>query len=465
MEITAELEETLEKLSKVNIDFLQFVKKNPGSLKSSSFSTLSSSSYSYKLQAWPTFINPRTKASFLKIGLNVCNLIKSIPARLFDNNAKRIAAYFEQPEAVVNLQLEGITPDHLANMVGRADFTFSPWGLKCLEFNISIAISGWQLPEWESLYLKTPIIDRFLKENQVEINNENYLGLFLDHIIRYASPLAGPGAKARNAGLNLVMVTQDYIENHQNKNSLLEDLRELYTERLARKGLTGNVFMCDLAHLECIDNVVYFKGNRVHGIIELLHGLVTPGVMRAYTAGNLRLLNGPMTGLLSNKLNLALLSEHEESGVFSSEERETIKKYIPWTRKIIPGENSFHGEKIILENFLITNKDKLVIKAPLGLGGQRVGIGQDMFRREWENLEKPALRKKDFLVQELVESPRGLYQQGKDGCAYHDTVWGVWILGSRYGASFVRVQPAGNARKVVSGAQGSEISVVFEVDE
>lgn len=465
MEITAELELTLEKLSKVNIEFLQFVKKNPGSLKSASFDTLKSTGYSYKLQAWPTFINPQTKASFLEMGVKVCSLIKSIPARLFDNNAKRLAAYFEQPEAVVNLQLEGITTDHLDNMVARADFTFSPRGLKCLEFNISVGISGWQLPEWESLYLKTPIIDRFLKENQVEISNENYLGLFLDHIIRYALPLAAPGSKAGNPELNVVMVLQEYDENQQHQNTLLEDLRRLYKEKLSRNDLTGNVFMCDLAHLECSDNRVYFKGNRIQGIIELLHGLMTPGVMRAYTAGNLRLLNGPMTGVLSNKLNLALLSEHEDSGVFSSEERETIKKYIPWTRKIIPGETSYHGEKIILENFLITNKDKLVIKAPLGLGGQRVGIGEDMFRREWENLVKTALRKKDFLVQELVESPRGLYRQGEDGCVYHDTVWGVWILGSRYGASFVRVQPAGNARKVVSGAQGAEISVVFEVDE
>jgi len=465
MEITGELEQTLKKLSKVNIDFLEFVKKNPESLKSASFDTLKSSSYSYKLQAWPTFINPQTKASFLEMGVKVCNLIKSIPARLFDNNAKRIAAYFEQPEAVVNLQVEGITPEHLANMVGRADFTFSPWGLKCLEFNISVGISGWQLPEWESLYLKTPIIDRFLKENQVEISNENYLGLFLDHIIRWASPLAGPDAKAGNPGLNMVMLVQGYNENHQHQNTLLEDIRRLYKEKLSCKALTGDVFMCTIPHLEYGDNRVYFRGNRVHGIIELLHGIVTPGVMKAYTAGNLRLLNGPMTGVLSNKLNLALLSEHEDSGVFSSEERETIKKYIPWTRKIIPGETSYRGEKIILENFLITNKDKLVIKAPLGLGGQRVGIGQGMFRREWENLVKTALRKKDFLVQELVESPRGLYQQGEDGCAYHDTVWGVWILGSRYGASFVRVQPAGNARKVVSGAQGAEISVVFEADE
>jgi len=68
-------------------------------------------------------------------------------------------------------------------------------------------------------------------------------------------------------------------------------------------------------------------------------------------------------------------------------------------------------------------------------------------------------------VQELVESPRSLYQVGEEGGGLHDTVWGVWVLGSRYGASFVRAVPAGNTRKVVNGAQGAKISLVFEVDE
>jgi hypothetical protein len=263
----------------------------------------------------------------------------------------------------------------------------------------------------------------------------------------------------------LALVVGPYDENLQNKNPFLVDLRQLYKEKLSGKALRGNVFMCDYPHLECIDNVVYLKGNRIHALIELFHGLVTPGVMRAYTAGNIRLLNGPMTGLLMNKLNLALLSEHEESGVFSNDEKETIKKYIPWTRKIIPGETVYRGEKIRMENFLISNKNKLVIKPSIGLGGQRVYIGQATFRKQWEYLVNTALRGRTFLVQELVEAPRGLFQRGEDGCAHYDTVWGVWVLGSQYGASFVRALPGGNARRVVNGAQGAEISAVFEVDE
>jgi hypothetical protein len=465
MEITREMQETLEKLSKVNLDFIEFVKKNPETLKRSNFRRLDSSGYTYKLQSWPTFINLQTKELFLEMAVKVCSLIKSIPARLFDNDPKKIAAYYKLPVTVVKLQLEGITHEHLANMVGRADFTFSPLELKCLEFNITPNSSGWQLPEWESLYLSTPIIEEFLKEHHIKINNGNYLGLFLDHIIRFASHLAAPDSNSHNPELNVALVVGPFDEDLQDKNPLLQDLRQLYNEKLSGKDLKGNLFMCDYPHLECFDNIVYLKGKRIHALIELFHGLVKPGVMRAYTDGNIRIINGPMTGLLLNKLNLALLSEHEESDLFSSEEKETIKKYIPWTRKIIPGENVFKGEKIIMENFLISNKDRLVIKPSIGLGGQRVYIGQDTFRKQWENLVNTALHQKNFLVQELVEAPRGLYQLGEDGCALHDTVWGVWILGSQYGASFVRALPGGNARRVVNGAQGAEISAVFEVEQ
>ena len=468
MEITTELETTLRKLSQVNIDFLEFVKKNPESLKSIHFKDMKSTGDSYKLQAWPTFINPQTKALFLEMGVKVFALVKSIPARLFHNDPEQIGAYFEQPAAVVNVQLEGITDAHLANMVGRVDFIFSTSGIKCLELNVSAYTIGWQYPVWEALYLNTPVIDRFLKEYRVKINNENYPGLFLDHMIRLAAPLAALPGNVGNDGnpeLNVAMAIEGYIENPQDKNPFLENLQQLYPGKLSRGGFTGHLFMCDFPDLEYSDNKVYFKGRRIHGLIELYHGIMPPGVMRAFTHGNIRLLNGPMTGLLSNKLNLALLSEHEDSNLFTDEEKETIKKYIPWTRKIIPGETLYKGEKINMENFLIANKDKLVIKPSLGLGGQQVCIGQAIFRKEWEYVVNTALRKRTFLVQQLVEVPRFLYRSGEDGCAFHDTVWGIWLLGPQYGAAMVRALPSGNARKVVNAAQGAEISAVFEVDE
>lgn len=462
MEITAEMKNTLEKLSKVNLDFLEFVKKEPETLKRSNFRALDLDSHIYRLQSWPTFINRETRESFQDIGGKVCDLIKKIPARLFDNDPEKIGAYFEIPAKVVRLQLEGVTRDHLVPLVGRTDFTFSPSGLKCLEFNVSANVSGWQLPDWEALYLKTPIISKFIKEYRVKVKNENFMGLFLEHVIQSSLHLVN--GRGENAELNLAVAQRGYRGMDMDKTSMLANLRRLYKEQLSRRSLKGSVILCDYPHLEFPDHEVHFEGKRIHALTELYHGLVPPGVMRAFTAGNLRLLNGPVCGLLSNKLNLALLSEYEDSDTFSEEERAVIKKYVPWTRKIIPGEAVYKGEKITMENFLISHKDRLVIKPSMGMGGEGVYIGQGASAKQWEDVVNTALHKKNYLVQELVETPPGLYQLGEEGCAYHDTVWGVWFLGSQYGASFVRALPGGNTKRVINSFQGASISVVFEVD-
>jgi hypothetical protein len=465
MEINREMKEVLEKLSRVNVDFIEFVKKNPQGLKRSSFESLELNDRYYALQAWPTFINRQRKVAFRDAAVKVCELIKGIPARLFNNDHEKISAYDNLPVNLVKLQLEGVTRDHLANLVGRGDFIFTSSGLKCLEFNVTANVSGWQLPEWEARYLKTPVIAKFLKEYQVKINNDNFMGIFLDHIIQSAAHLASTARDGGGLELNAAMVARGFNGSSESGSPMQIYLNRLYKEKLKPRSLSGSVFICDNKYLEFNHNAVYFKRNRIHALTELDHGLVPPGVVKAFTDGNLRLLNGPVTGLLSNKFCLALLSEYEDSDLYSSEEKETIKKHIPWTRKIIPGETTYRGEKIRMENFLVANKDRLVIKPSLGLGGEGVYIGQGTSGEQWQDLVNTALREKNALAQELVDAPPALYQLGEDGCAPHDVVWGIWVFGPLYGGSFVRSIPKKGPRRVVNAYTGATISIVFEVDE
>jgi len=465
LEITTEMEEILEKLSRANVRFIEFVKKNPEGLKLSSFESLELNDRYYALQSWPTFISRKRKEAFRDTAINVCELIKNIPARLFNNDPEKIGAYYNLPVNLVKLQLEGVTDDHLANLVGRGDFIFTPSGLKCLEFNISANVSGWQMPDWESRYLKTPVIAQFLKENRLKINNDNFMGIFMDHIIQSAEHLASPNWHGDGLQLNAAMLTEGADGSSDSTNPMQAYLNQFYQEKLNRRSLKGSIFICDHPYLEFNHNAVYFKGNRIHAITELYHGLVPPGLIKAFTSGNLRLLNGPVTGLLSNKFNLAVLSEYEDSDLFSEEERKAIKEGIPWTRRIIPGETTYGGEKITMENFLAANKDRLVIKPSIGLGGEGVYIGQGTSAEQWETLVNKALREKNALAQELVDAPPGLYQAGEDGCAPHDTVWGTWVFGPLYGGSFVRAIPKKGARKVINAYTGARISIVFEVDK
>jgi glutathione synthase/RimK-type ligase-like ATP-grasp enzyme len=138
---------------------------------------------------------------------------------------------------------------------------------------------------------------------------------------------------------------------------------------------------------------------------------------------------------------------------------------VPWTRKTIPGPTTYKNENIPnLEQFMLSHRECLVIKPTLGYGGDCVWLGSETTRTQWEQYVKTALHEKNWVVQELVEGSRGVYQM-EDGYGYHDMVWGFFIFGSRYTGSWLRVMPREQGKKVINCHEGAEVSIIFEVDE
>lgn len=469
MELTKEIKDTLETLSKVNLDFFEFVEKNPACLKRANFKELEELRNKLQLlQPWPTFLSRKRKEMFQDAGVKLCNLIKSIPKRLFNNDTERMSTFYELPVNIINLQMEGVAEEHLENLLARGDFIFSPAKsqsqseLKCVEYNIAGNLGGHLLPFWESLYLKNPLIRKFLSEYRVKVKNKNLLEIYLEHCIQSVENLV---LQTGDTEMNVTLVFKNAAAN--DSSSMAGYLDKLYKELLKRKhpSLTGNVFLCDYSDLEVENDWVYYRGRKIHAITEWYFGLVPPRIMKVFKTGNIRILNGPITNLLSSKLNLVLLSENENSPIFNDEEKETIKKYVPWSRKIAPGETTYKDKKIQLVDFIISNKDTMVIKPSLGLGGDGVYIGQHMPEKEWERLVKTAIQKKDCLAQELVESGSALYQYGEAGCDKYDLAWGFFIFGSQYAGTFLRVISKKNMPRIINTHQGAQISIVFDVDE
>jgi uncharacterized circularly permuted ATP-grasp superfamily protein len=169
--------------------------------------------------------------------------------------------------------------------------------------------------------------------------------------------------------------------------------------------------------------------------------------------------------LVSNKLNIALLSEHEESELFTPDERESIKKYIPWTRKTAPGQTRYQGETVNLETFVLANKEKLVLKPSFNLGGEQILIGLYTSQPEWEKEINKAFHQKAWLVQEYIKPTAYLFQEGEEGCAAHSIVWGIFVFAGTYAGSFLRTLSTESNKGIINTHQGADISVVFEVRE
>ncbi len=467
MKIKQKVLENQGNLSKMNIAFLEYVEKNPDCFNRSAFHLLELNDRLFTLQPWPTFINRKTKESFREAGEKLFNLIKQIPKRVFNHDPEKMSAYYHQPVELIQLQMDGVSQDHLDHLVSRGDFILSPAGLKCVEYNTTINLGGWQIPIWESLYLNTPTIETFFQEYHVNNFNKNLLSLFLDHVIQASLTKISPA----EAELNIALVIRGVVESINPINridSTRSYLNVLYKDSLQRAAetLTGSLIVCNLHHLHLVDDCLFYKDKKIHGVTETCHGVVSPEVMAAFKTGNIRLINGPITDILSSKLNLALLSDYQTTGVFTAWERKIIDAYVPWTRKIKPGSTIYGAKKINdLEHFIRSHREILVLKPAQGYGGKGVCVGNKVSQELWEKNVDTAFQAKDWVVQELVESSTGVYQSGEKGCDYHDMVWGFFIFGSRYTGAWVRVMPQESNKGVINCHQGATVSVIFETDE
>lgn len=489
MEIKTSIIKVHENLSKCSVRFLDFVQQNPESLKSNNYTLLELNDPLFKLQPWPTFINQKTKNEIKKASLNVLNLLRSIPARVFSNDYEKISKYYGVSVDLAKYLLYGVTDVHLDNLLARGDFMINESGIKCLEYNINTNLGGMNLPLWESLYLATPVISEFLVKHKVKIHNKNLYSFLFRQLVNASSAFYTDCDE-----VNIAIVMPQRLDDPY-RSSQERYLNSAYREVLQSEFdyLKGQVFIRDFSGIKVVGEDVFCESKKLHYIVEWCLGFVPADILNLSKKKKILISNGAIAWLLSTKLNLALLSENKDSDLFSPEEKEIIEKYIPWTRKVAPGEITYKGEKIQLKEFLLSNREKLVLKPLVGAGGKDIYIGCHKSKEEWKELVESAMLGKDWkdlhinsdltekqwyefaekvykevkswVVQEYIESPSYLYQLGENGCAEHHAVWGFFMFGNTYAGGWVRVLPANNDSGIINCHKGAKVSVLFEVDE
>lgn len=464
MEISKEIYLAHQRLSDCSVKFLDFVKDNPDSLDRRYFNTLlSDKRFSYfNSQGWPTFINQKTKKEIENAAIKIYELITSIHDRLFSYNTHKISEYYEIPEEITQMLTYGIDKNYLNSILARGDFIFSTsGGLKCIEFNMQANLGGWELDLLEPLYLNSPVISKFLKEYNVQYRCNHFFPVLLEHVLQSYMKRT----LKREPEVNMAIVFPDLKGILKTPTSL--HLQNLY-KTILQQGpgpLKGDFFICGFDELKIINHCLFCGEKQIDILIEMSNGKVPFLFLIAVKKGNLMLYNGPVAQLMSNKLNIALLSEHMYSDLFSAEEQEVIKTYIPWTRKVIPGETIYKTGKVKLENFMLSHRRGLVLKPSMGRGGDDVVIGRFTSPYVWKQKIENALKERNWVIQEYIQSLPFLYQNGENGCAAHHAIWGLFVFGSRYAGGFVRILPEKHSRGVINTARGAVESIILEVEE
>jgi hypothetical protein len=464
--IKAEILSHLRHLSRVNLDFLEFIGKNPEALKRSSYTDLLQFKTGVStLQPWPTFISRQVKNQLIEASTGMFHLVKQIPRLLFDNNPKTLAAYFDFSEDYTLLQMESIKGGHLDNLLARGDFIISPTGLKCIEYNVTGALGGFDLPFMESTYLNNPMIAKFMRQYQVITSNRNLYVIFCRHLLNAARKKFPPENHRR---INIAIIFPGYVSTPE-ADGQKEYLNRVYgqVQKEQDDSLNGKVIICDFPDLTVQDYRIFCQGEPIHSLVEFYHGEVPRNIILTALMGNVLLYNGPITWLLSSKLNQALLSENENTGKFTPRERELINTYIPWTRRLVPGKVTYGTRTFYLEDFIYSHREKLVIKPARDLGGKDVLVGKYTSVDQWEKTANQALGDKtgNWILQEYVQPLPHMYQYGDEGYAEHQTTWGLFVFGSEYGGGFLRTLPTENTSGVINTHQGATKTAIFEVED
>lgn len=124
-------------------------------------------------------------------------------------------------------------------------------------------------------------------------------------------------------------------------------------------------------------------------------------LVRAYKDHRVCVVNSFRSKLLHKKMIFALLSDDRYAHHFSSQERALIAEHIPWTRRVAQEFTTHAGKRIDLMEFVMNNRDRLVLKPNDEYGGKGVVVGWESSHDQWEEAAVEAL-KTPHVVQERV---------------------------------------------------------------
>src|SRR4029077_1419125 len=127
-------------------------------------------------------------------------------------------------------------------------------------------------------------------------------------------------------------------------------------------------------------------------------------LVKAYTANAVCVANTFRCKIPHVKTFFAVLTDEQNGGLFSHNERELIKRHIPWTRVVADVQTAHFGEQIELLAFLRRHRDNLVLKPSDEYGGSGVTLGWETGEAAWDTTIERALTAEDgvWIAQERI---------------------------------------------------------------
>jgi hypothetical protein len=158
------------------------------------------------------------------------------------------------------------------------------------------------------------------------------------------------------------------------------------------------------------------------------------------------------------KAFFAVLTDERHAALFSPEERELIRRHIPWTAVVEEGTVLRDGHAIDLLPHLRANRDRFVIKPNDEYGGTGVTLGWETAESAWDAALARAVAERDraWVAQERIAVRRELFPVcDGDGVAMRDMLvdFAPYVFRGRLAGFLTRLSATGLANVTSGGGQ------------
>ena len=134
-------------------------------------------------------------------------------------------------------------------------------------------------------------------------------------------------------------------------------------------------------------------------------------LVKAYTANAVCVANTFRCKIPHVKAFFAVLTDEQNGALFSHDERELIRRHIPWTRVVADVKTAHYGQTIELLAFIAKERENLVLKPSDEYGGSGVTLGWETEEAGWDAAIGRALSAKNgaWIVQERIPIRREIF--------------------------------------------------------
>ncbi len=136
---------------------------------------------------------------------------------------------------------------------------------------------------------------------------------------------------------------------------------------------------------------------------DLTHPLV-----QAYREHTVCVVNSFRSELAHKKAMFGLLTDDTLTAKFPAAERKAIHDHVPWTRLVAATKTTYHDQTVDLPEFILQNREKLVLKPNDDYSDQHSFFGWEMDETAWDRALKQAMRT-PYVVQEKVDPVRAVF--------------------------------------------------------